>query len=87
VIKALKEAGVELGLSEENALELAAETVKGSGKLALESEKSLEELIDIVSSPKGTTIEGMKVLEDEEVQKALKKAVNSATERAEELSE
>ncbi len=87
MIKALKEAGVELGLSEENALELAAETVKGSGKLALESEKSLEELIDIVSSPKGTTIEGMKVLEDEEVQKALKKAVNSATERAEELSE
>lgn len=87
VIKALKEAGAELGLSEEDALELAAQTVKGSGKLALESEKSLEELVDIVSSPKGTTIEGVKALEDEEVQKALKEAINAATKRAEELSE
>lgn len=85
-IEALKKAGTEQGLSEDTALKLAAQTVKGSAELVLNTEKSLEELIDIVSSPKGTTIEGMKVLESENVSEALEKAVSAATERSKELS-
>jgi pyrroline-5-carboxylate reductase len=86
VIKALQEAGVELGLSKEVALELAAQTAKGSGEMALRSGKDLEELTRIVCSPKGTTIEGLKVLEKREVSKALKDAVKAAAKRAKELS-
>lgn len=86
VIDAMKQAGVELGIPEDKALKLAAQTVKGSGKLVLESDESLEELVDMVCSPKGTTIEGVKELENSEVQEALKKAVRAAAERSEELS-
>lgn len=85
-IKALKEAAEELGLPEKTAFKLAAQTVKGSSALVLDSDKNLEELIDIVCSPKGTTIEGMKVLRKKETKEALKEAVKAATERAEELS-
>ncbi|KXB07927.1 hypothetical protein AKJ56_02135 [candidate division MSBL1 archaeon SCGC-AAA382N08] len=86
VIKAMKEAGEELGLPEKDALKLAAQTVKGSGELVLKSGETLQDLIDMVSSPKGTTIEGLKVLKQAETEKNIKKAVKAAAERAEELS-
>lgn len=86
IIEALKEAGEEAGLSEEEALWLAALTVEGSGKLVLNSNMSLDELVNVVCSPKGTTIEGVKVLEERGIQKALKEAVKAAAERAGELS-
>lgn len=86
IIQALRDAGKELGLSEESAFKLVVQTVKGSAELALESDKTLEEFIDMVCSPKGTTIEGVKILEDEKVREVFKKAVEAASERAEELS-
>lgn len=86
MIKAIQEAGEERGLSEEESLTLTAQTVKGSAELALKSDRELDELIDMVSSPKGTTIEGMKILEKEGVKNSFKRAVRAATERAEELS-
>lgn len=86
VIAALKEAGTELGLSEKEALKLASQTVKGGGELVLRSDKNLEELVDMVCSPKGTTIEGVKVIQEAQVQEALKEAVRAAAERSEELS-
>ncbi|KXB09210.1 hypothetical protein AKJ46_00730, partial [candidate division MSBL1 archaeon SCGC-AAA833K04] len=75
VIQGLRDAGIDLGLSEDVALKLASQTVKGSGEMALNSGESLEELIDMVSSPKGTTIEGLKILEDQEVREAFEDAV------------
>lgn len=86
LIEALKEVGEELGLSEGEALNLAAQTVRGSGELVMDSDKSLEELVDMVCSPKGTTIEGVKVLKDREVQDAFKEAVRAASKRSKELS-
>lgn len=86
VIQALRDAGKELGMSEKGAFQLAAQTVKGSAELAMKSDKTLEEFIDMVCSPKGTTIEGVKILEDNKVQEAFEKAVKAATERAEELA-
>lgn len=86
MIKALRDAGIEMGLSNENSSTLAAQTVKGAAEMALKSEKSLEEFIDMVCSPKGTTIEGVNVLEDEKVLESYKEAVKAAFQRAEELS-
>lgn len=85
-IEGLKKAGEEAGLPEEVALKLAAQTVRGSAELALESDKSLQDFVDMVCSPKGTTIEGVKVLERENIQKTLEDTVKAAAERAEELS-
>ncbi len=86
MIKALKEAGVELGLSEDVALNLAAQTAKGAGEMALRSGKDLDELTDMVCSPKGTTIEGLKVLKERKVPEAFKEAVTAAAKRSRELS-
>lgn len=85
-IKALHEAGVELGLSSEIALKLAAQTAKGAGKMVLESGESLDDLTRRVCTPKGTTIEGIKVLEEKKVADAIKNAMKAAAKRARELS-
>lgn len=86
VIKALQEAGVELGLSNDIALKLAAQTAKGAGEMVLRSDKELDELTKMVCSPKGTTIEGLKVLERQGVFEAFKNAVKAAAKRSKELS-
>ena len=86
VIKALEGAGVELGLPKDIALKLAAQTAKGAGEMALQAGKEVEGLIESVCSKKGTTIEGLKVLEKQEVSEAFKDAVRAATKRAKELS-
>ena len=86
IVQALQEAGVELGLSSEMALKLAAQTAKGAGEVILRERKTLEELTEMVCTPKGTTIEGLKVLEERKVADALKNAVKAAARRAKELS-
>jgi len=86
IVQALQEAGVELGLSSEVALKLAAQTAKGAGEVILREGKTLEELTGMVCTPKGTTIEGLKVLKDRKVADALRDAVKAAARRARELS-
>ncbi len=86
IIKALRDGGKELGLNENDSTTLATQTVKGAAEVVESSDLSIEELIEMVCSPKGTTIEGMKILEDEGVQDSVKNALRAAFERAEELS-
>jgi len=61
-IDALASAGVKAGLSKPLALDIAASTVLGSAKLINESGAHPAELIDLVCSPAGTTIEGIHTL-------------------------
>jgi len=86
IVQALQEAGVELGLSSEVALKLAAQTAKGAGEVILREGKTLDELTGMVCTPKGTTIEGLKVLKGRKVADALRDAVKAAARRAKELS-
>ncbi len=85
-IKALQGAGVELGLLSEVALKLAAQTAKGAGEMVLKAGEAPDDLIRKVCTPKGTTIEGIKVLEDRKVADAIKDAVKASAKRAKELS-
>ncbi|MCK5235848.1 MAG: pyrroline-5-carboxylate reductase, partial [Deltaproteobacteria bacterium] len=87
-IRALTEGGVENGLSEEAAFLLATKTVEGAAALAkrsIDDGKTLEELIKMVSSPGGTTIEGLKKLKEGDFEDTVKKALSAATNRAKEL--
>jgi pyrroline-5-carboxylate reductase len=86
LIKGLAEAGVESGLGESEARVLAAQTFKGAAETVLQSDRDLETLIDAVSSPGGTTIEGMEVLWDSGVNETLGDAVGAAEERSEEIA-
>jgi pyrroline-5-carboxylate reductase len=86
IIKALAEGGVQQGLPEDVALNLAVQTVKGAAVMVENTHKTPQQLIDEVTSPGGTTIEGLKVLDEYKVNEALKKAVDAATQKSRELS-
>lgn len=64
MIEAMADAAVLMGISRKDAYEAAEMTVMGSAKLALESQKHPGELKDMVCSPGGTTIEGIRTLEE-----------------------
>jgi pyrroline-5-carboxylate reductase len=84
-IEALADAGVRCGLSRQVAVKLAAQTCLGAAQLVLETGESPAVLKDQVTSPAGTTIEGLRVLETAGVRGALINAVIAATERSKEL--
>ena len=87
MIEALADAGVLNGLSRENSLKLAAQTVKGAAELVQSGEEHPGELKDMVTSPAGTTIQGVRELEKRGLRSALIEAVKAATDRSRELGE
>ena len=85
-IEALADGGVKAGLPRDIALKLAGQTVLGSAKLLMESGKHPGELKDMVTSPAGTTIEGLSILEKASFRGSLIDAVYQAAMRSKELS-
>ncbi len=87
MIETLTAAGVDVGLSEEAALQLATVTLCGAGELASISDQSPALLRENVTSPGGTTAAALDILmADEGLRALMKKAVKAAFERAKELS-
>jgi len=87
VIEALADGGVMAGLPREVSVKLAAQTVLGAAKTILETNKHPAAMKDIVASPAGTTIEGLRVLEEAGVRGAFISAVDAAAQRSRELGE
>ena len=87
MIEALSDGGVAMGLPRDVATQLAAQTVFGSAKLVLETGKHPSELKDMVASPGGTTIEGLRALEEAKVRAAFIGAVRAATEKSKALGQ
>lgn len=86
-IDALIDAGVEQGLTREQAKTLAVQTVIGGAEMVQHSEKPLSELIMNVCSKGGTTIEAVKVFESNDFRGIISKAVDACVKRSEELSQ
>ncbi|MDR2194538.1 MAG: pyrroline-5-carboxylate reductase [Treponema sp.] len=84
-IEALADGGVRAGLTREKALYYAAQTVMGSAAMVLETGKHPAELKDMVTSPAGTTIAGITVLESGAFRGSVINAVHEAFKIAEEL--
>lgn len=84
--EALTDAGVNLGLSRDVALKLAAQTLFGAAKMLLETGKHPAELKDMVTSPGGTTIAALSVLERNAFRGTIIEAVAAACERSKELT-
>ena len=82
VIDAMTDAGVELGLPKDLSRKLAAQTMLGSAKTVLETGREPEELKQSVCSPGGTTIEGVKVLDDLKMKDAFKAAIKASAEKS-----
>ncbi len=85
VIEALSDGGVRMGLPRATATALAAQTVYGAAKMVLETAEHPAVLRDKVTSPGGTTISGLQVLERQGLRSALIDAVEAATLRSQEL--
>jgi pyrroline-5-carboxylate reductase len=85
IIDALADAGVRVGLTRQQSIMLAAQTLLGSAKMVLETGEHPAVLRDKVTSPAGTTIAGIGVLEQYGVRAAIIDAVIAATERSGEM--
>ncbi|MCR5278910.1 MAG: pyrroline-5-carboxylate reductase [Lachnospiraceae bacterium] len=80
-IEALADGGVACGLPRKEATLLAAKMLKGSAALTLESGKNPGELKDQVCSPGGSTIQGVRALEESGFRGAVMDAVIAAYEK------
>jgi len=87
MIEALSDGGVAAGLPRDVATKLAAQTVLGSAQMVLETGQHPGELKDAVTSPGGTTIEGLHELEKGKVRGALINAVRAASEKSKKLGQ
>ncbi len=85
VLEALANGGVRLGLTRDQALLLAAQTMKGAAEMVLQGRQPAE-LKEMVSTPGGTTIEGLYVLEKHGVRGSFMEAVEAAAVRCAELN-
>ena len=84
-IEALSDGGVACGLPREIATKLAAQTVLGGAKMVLETGQHPGALKDQVTSPGGTTIEGLHELEKGKLRGTVMSAVRAATEKSKKL--
>ncbi len=85
--EALAAGGVKMGLPAPIASALAAQTLRGTAELLLETGRHPGVVRDQVSTPGGTTIYGLHELEQHGVRAGVTSAVEAATERSIELSE
>jgi pyrroline-5-carboxylate reductase len=82
--EAMTDAGVKMGLTEDTASELAAQTFIGTGKL-LETGMPPNKLREMVTSPGGTTAAGLRVFEERGFGDMVLAVIEAAVKRSKEL--
>jgi pyrroline-5-carboxylate reductase len=87
IIEGLSDGGVAAGLPREVATRLAAQTLLGAAQMVLVTGQHPGALKDMVTSPGGTTIEGLNELEKAGVRGALINAVRAAAEKSKKLGQ
>jgi pyrroline-5-carboxylate reductase len=84
-MEAMIDAAVHIGLRREMATEMVLQTVLGSARYAQASGRHLADLRNQVTSPGGTTAEGLLALEEAGVRAAFAQAIIAAYERTRQL--
>jgi pyrroline-5-carboxylate reductase len=87
MIEALARGGVAAGLPAELASELAARTESGAAQMVLVTGETPAVLRDRVTSPGGTTLAGLAVLQERGFDEAVAAAVSAAAKRSAELGQ
>jgi pyrroline-5-carboxylate reductase len=85
MVESLMKAGQAQGLPEETCRELLVQTMYGAAMMVRETGKTPAELRRQVTSPNGTTMAAMNILEQGGFQDLMQKAVAHATKRAEDM--
>ncbi|KAI9510238.1 pyrroline-5-carboxylate reductase [Russula earlei] len=86
-LEAMADGGVMMGLPRAEALELAAQSLQGAARMALQPGSHPAQIKDSVATPGGCTIAGLLALEDGRVRSTIARAIQVATERAGELGQ
>ncbi len=84
-IEAMADAAVAQGMARKQAYSFAAQAVLGAAKLMLETGKHPGELKDMVCSPAGTTIEGVRALERAGMRSAVYEALQACADKGKRL--
>ena len=85
ILESLAEGGVKVGLPRDVSTLLAAQTMMGASRMVLDTGDHPALLKDAVTTPAGSTMDGILELEDGKLRVTLIKAVMKATQRAKEL--
>ena len=83
--EAIAKGGIECGLGTEQAIKYAAATMAGAAQMLLDSDKTPEELRVAVCSPGGSTIEGVRVLQNSDFYTNVADCIKAAYKRNKEL--
>jgi len=86
-LEAMADGGVMMGLPRAEALELAAQSLQGAARMALQPGAHPAQIKDSVATPGGCTIAGLLTLEDGRVRSTIARAIQVASERASELGQ
>ena len=87
MIEAMADAGVGLGLTREQALQMAAKTFQGASQMVLETGEHPARLRDAVCSPGGSTIAGVNRLEQVGLRGDIIAGVEAAYKRTQEMGQ
>ena len=87
LIQAFINAGIEAGLPPDVARALTLTTFTGTARLLSQWDMPPQELVNMVSSPNGTTVAGRAILEDSDAADVIKRTILRATERSRELGQ
>ena len=86
IMEAIESAGIDLGLPPETSRLLTLQTAFGAAKMALESSEPAATLREQVTSPGGTTEQGLRVMEGHQIDNIFKEVLTAARDRSEELA-
>lgn len=87
IIEALTYAGLKVGLPRDVALNCAAQTVMGTGKLVTDLHLDPAKIRDMTTTPGGTTIEAIYQIEQSQIRPAMIRAIEEATRKSQIIRE
>ena len=87
IIEALTYAGLKVGLPRNIALNCAAQTVMGTGKLVIDLKEDPVKIKDMTTTPGGTTIEAIYQIEQSQIRPAMIRAIEEATKKSQIIRE
>ncbi|RHR32957.1 pyrroline-5-carboxylate reductase [Clostridium sp. AF19-22AC] len=82
LIEAMADAAVYSGIPRQEAYDMAAQTLVGSARMVLETNKHPADLKDMVCTPGGSTIEAVRVLEEKGFRSAMFQAMLACAEKS-----
>ncbi|MDR0373907.1 MAG: pyrroline-5-carboxylate reductase [Nitrososphaerota archaeon] len=87
IIEALTYAGLKVGLPRSLALNCAAQTVLGTGKLVVDLQEEPAHIKDMTTTPGGTTIEAIYQIEQSQIRPAMMRAIEETTKKSQIIRE